>query len=161
MTEKNVNQDTLSKSKSSEEMHERVQGAFMRLNAALHTLSSSISADTGLTTSEIVAAEHLRLDGPLTPKELSGRVRMGSGATTALIDRLEARGLAKRVPHPSDRRSLLVRYVEQDDQEIAKPLALQERLTQRIDALSDDQKAGVLAFLEGVAEDVVSIGREP
>jgi len=133
----------------------------MRLNAALHTLSSSVSADTKLTLSEIVAAEHLRLDGPLTPKELSGRVRMGSGATTALIDRLEARGFAKRVPHPSDRRSLLVQYVEGDAQEIAKPLALQERLTQRIDALSDDQKAGVLAFLEGVAEDVMSISREP
>lgn len=133
----------------------------MRLNAALHTLSSSVSADTGLTVSEIVAAEHLRLDGPLTPKELSGRVRMGSGATTALIDRLEARGFAKRLPHPSDRRSLLVGYIEGDDQAIAKPLSLQARLARRIDALSDDQRAGVLAFLEGIAEDVMSTGREP
>lgn len=86
---------------------------------------------------------------------------MGSGATTALIDRLEARGFAKRALHPSDRRSLFVRYVERDDQEIARPLALQARLARRIDALSDDQRAGVLAFLEGVAEDVMSIGREP
>ena len=153
MTGKNVVKDTLSKSKTSKE----IQQAFMRLNAALHTLSSSVSVDTKLTLSEIVANEHLRMDGPLTPKELSNRVQMGSGATTALIDRLEARGFVKRVPHPNDRRSLLIEYVEQDAQMIAKPLALQDHLAQRINALSDEQKAGVLSFLEGVARDVMSI----
>lgn len=157
MVKKNVNKDTFLKSKTNEE----VQQAFMRLSAALHTLSSSVSADTKLTLSEIVATEHLRMDGPLTPKELSGRVQMGSGATTALIDRLEARGLAQRVPHPSDRRSLLVQYVQQDAQMIAKPLALQEHLAQRINALSDEQKTGVLSFLEGVAKDVMKVSREP
>ena len=153
MAENNVTKDTLLKSK----VRGEIQQAFMRLNAALHTLSSSVSVDTKLTLSEIVANEHLRMDGPLTPKELSNRVQMGSGATTALIDRLEARGFVKRVPHPHDRRSLLVQYVQQDAQMIAKPLALQEHLAQRINALSDEQKAGVLSFLEGVAKDVINI----
>ncbi len=66
MDENNVTQDTLLKSKTTNEVHH----AFMKLNAALHTFSSSVSADTKLSLSEIVAAEHLRLDGPLTPKEL-------------------------------------------------------------------------------------------
>jgi DNA-binding MarR family transcriptional regulator len=156
MQKKNVSKDTLSKSKTDEE----VTRAFTRLNAALHTLSSRVSVDTKLSLSEIVANEHLRLDGPLTPKELAGRVQMGSGATTALIDRLEARGFARRVPHPSDRRSLLVEYVAQPAPTLAKPLALQDRLGRRWDALSDEQKVGVLAFLEGVAADIMDLVRE-
>lgn len=157
MAKKNVIKDTLLKSKTDEE----IQQAFMRLNAVLHTLSSSVSTDTKLTLSEIVASEHLRMDGPLTPKELSRRVRMGSGAITALIDRLEARGFVKRIPHPSDRRSLLVHYLQQEAKTIARPLALQEHLAQRIDALSDEQKAVVLSFLEGVAKDVMKVAQEP
>jgi DNA-binding MarR family transcriptional regulator len=86
---------------------------------------------------------------------------MGSGAITVLIDRLEARGFVKRIPHPSDRRSLLVHYLQQEAKTIARPLALQEHLAQRIDALSDEQKAVVLSFLEGVAKDVMKVAQEP
>ena len=151
MTEKNVQYDTLSKSKTVKEVHE----AFMRLNAALHTFSSAVSADTKLTLSEIVAAEHLRLDGPLTPKELSRRVRMGSGGTTAIIDRLEGRGFAERVKHPTDRRSVLVRAVEQGGDTLQQPLALQEAVYARLGELSDDERRAVLRFLGGVADDVM------
>lgn len=151
MKEKNVKQDTQLKSKTVDEIH----GAFMRLNAALHTFSSSVSADTKLTLSEIVANEHLRLDGPLTPKELSRRVQMGSGGTTAIIDRLEQRGFVERVKHPTDRRSVLVRQVEQGESTIAKPLALQNALYSRVEGLSEDEKLTVLAFLQGLADDVI------
>lgn len=151
MTEKNVKQNTLSKSKMMEEAHE----AFMRLNAALHTFSSAVSADTKLTLSEIIAAEHLRLDGPLTPKELSRRVQMGTGGTTAIIDRLEGRGFAERIKHPTDRRSVLVRAVEQGGDTVQQPLALQEAVYARLEALNDGERRAVLRFLEGVADDMM------
>lgn len=127
----------------------------MRLNAALHTFSSAVSADTKLTLSEIVAAEHLRLDGPLTPKELSQRVRIGSGGTTAIIDRLEQRGFAERIKHPSDRRSVLVQPLEQSEPTVQRPMALQEAVHARVEALSEDEKRVVLEFLRGVAKDVM------
>ena len=127
----------------------------MRFNAALHTFSSAVSADTKLTLSEIIAAEHLRLDGPLTPKELSRRVQMGTGGTTAIIDRLEGRGFAERMKHPTDRRSVLVRAVEQDGDTIPQPLALQKTVYARLEALNDDERGAVLRFLGGVADDVM------
>jgi len=156
MEEKNIAKDTLLKSK----MIGKIHWAFLRLNAALHTFSSSVSADTKLTLSELVANEHLRLDGPLTPKELSRRVQMGSGATTAMIDRLEQRGFVERVRHPTDRRSVLVRHVEQGEPVIEKPLALQKVLAARIEALSEEERAAVLAFLEGIADDVMKLVEE-
>lgn len=151
MEEKNVTQDTLLQSETSIEVHQ----AFMRLNATLHTFSSSVSADTKLTLSEIVANEHLRLDGPLTPKELSHRVQMGSGATTAMIDRLEQRGFVERVRHPTDRRSVLVRQVEQGEGVFERPMALQKAVYARLAGLTEDERVTILAFLTGLADDVM------
>ncbi len=153
MAEKNVNEVTFSESKTISEIHQ----AFMQLNAALHTFSSAVSADTKLTLSEIIANEHLRLNGPLTPKELSHRVQMGSGATTAMIDRLEKRGFIERVKHPTDRRSVLIRQIEQDDRGIERPIALQEAVYARLGELTEDERKAVLAFLLGVAADVMRV----
>ena len=129
----------------------------MRLNAAIHTFSSSVSADTKLTLTEFFDTEHLRLDGPLTPKELAHRVQIGSGGTTAIIDRLEGRGFAERIRHPTDRRSVLVRLVEQADETVQQPLALQQAVYNRLGALDELEQRAVLRFLEGVADDVMQI----
>lgn len=151
MNEKNVVKVTLSQRKMISEVHQ----ALMQLNAALHTFSSAISADTKLTLSEIIANEHLRLDGPLTPKELSHRVQMGSGATTAMIDRLEKRGFVERVKHPTDRRSVLIRQVDQDESIAERPMALQDAVYARLGELTEGEKKAVLGFLKGVADDVM------
>ncbi|TDW48182.1 DNA-binding MarR family transcriptional regulator, partial [Curtobacterium sp. PhB42] len=43
-----------------------------------------------------------------TPKELGGYLEMGTGAVTALLDRLTKRGLLDRVRNPDDRRSVRI-----------------------------------------------------
>ncbi len=51
------------------------------------------------------------LDGaaePLTPSEIAERVLVPSATMTATIDLQERRGWVRRVPNPSDRRSVLV-----------------------------------------------------
>jgi DNA-binding MarR family transcriptional regulator len=45
----------------------------------------------------------------LTPTELARSQMMTSGGMTAVIDRLEGRGLVERAPNPTDRRGSLVR----------------------------------------------------
>ena len=45
---------------------------------------------------------------PLPPHVIGGRLLVTSGTMTSLLDTLERRGLIRRVPHPSDRRKLLV-----------------------------------------------------
>ena len=45
---------------------------------------------------------------PLTPTEVSTRLTVTSATVTGLLDTLETRGLARRRPHPDDRRSVLV-----------------------------------------------------
>ena len=50
----------------------------------------------GLTISETIVLGHLAdASGPLTPRDLSKRVVLGSGTLTAVIDRLAGKGFAR------------------------------------------------------------------
>jgi DNA-binding MarR family transcriptional regulator len=45
---------------------------------------------------------------PLTPSQVSDRVLVASATMTATLDLLEHRGWIRRIPNPSDRRSVLI-----------------------------------------------------
>ena len=45
---------------------------------------------------------------PLEPSVIAERVVVTTGSMTSLLDNLEKRGLVRRLPHPSDRRKLLI-----------------------------------------------------
>lgn len=47
----------------------------------------------------------LRANGPLTPKRLAQALWLSAPALTAVLDRLQSRGLLQRRPHPEDGRS--------------------------------------------------------
>lgn len=66
------------------------------------------SKGMGVHVSEFTALGHVRHAGHLTPSDLAMRLRLTTPAVTALIDRLEQRGMVRRQPNPADRRSLLV-----------------------------------------------------
>jgi MarR family transcriptional regulator, 2-MHQ and catechol-resistance regulon repressor len=46
--------------------------------------------------------------GPLEPSVIAERLLITSGSMTSMLDTLERRGLVRRMPHPEDRRKLLV-----------------------------------------------------
>lgn len=77
------------------------QAVEAKLEAALSTL------DLTWPQYEVLQA----LSGQGTPpmlSELADRVRCVRSNMTALVDRLERRGLVRRIPHPEDRRSIRV-----------------------------------------------------
>jgi DNA-binding MarR family transcriptional regulator len=45
---------------------------------------------------------------PLEPSVIAQRLLITTGSVTSLLDNLEKRGLIRRLPHPQDRRKLLV-----------------------------------------------------
>jgi DNA-binding MarR family transcriptional regulator len=139
-------------SKSTQEIFD----SFILLNAMLHSLSSMLAAETRLAMSDLVANEHIRINRALTPKEISHWVQMGSGATTALIDRLESKGFVRRVPHPSDRRSIVVESLAGTTTSSARLFRFLEKLQQRVDALDPAVRPEVIEFLTGVSSDIVN-----
>lgn len=134
--------------------------AFSHYNAGLLTLAAHFASDIGITLSEAVINDHLRLFGPLTPGELAKRARLSSGAVTALLDRLEARGFVERKPHPGDRRSLLIHYVPQEPKLVGRLYAVMEGFRQEFDELDEGGKKAVQTFLSSMAKVVMSVALE-
>ncbi|WP_323015447.1 MarR family winged helix-turn-helix transcriptional regulator [Devosia sp.] len=84
-------------------------------------------------------------EGGATPKLLAAHLGLTSGATTILLNRLEARGFVRRQPHPTDRRGVLLALgPEANRQEFLN-------LRQRLLALN----AGIIAELSAEEANVV------
>lgn len=50
----------------------------------------------------------LRHDGPMTPGQVAAVTELPSSTTTRVLDRLEAKGMVRREPDPTDRRKVWV-----------------------------------------------------
>lgn len=65
-------------------------------------------AATGLGLSEFAALELLLHKGPQPVNTVGKKILLTSGSVTTAIDRLEAKALVRRKPHPTDQRTRLV-----------------------------------------------------
>ncbi|MDJ0348665.1 MarR family transcriptional regulator [Cryobacterium sp. PH29-G1] len=79
--------------------------AFLR---ALDRNRTRVAAQFNLTGTELRALARIVETGGITPKMLAEALQMTTGAVTAISNRLVAMDLVTRVPHPHDRRSLLL-----------------------------------------------------
>lgn len=91
--------------------------AARRLDMALAEWHGELSERMEMGASEILAVAHLASDNELGPSELAQRLRITTGATTALLDRLAARGHLVRERHPSDRRKVVLRLTPRAHEE--------------------------------------------
>ncbi len=71
---------------------------------------SKVAAHFGLGATDMKALDLIQSRGPLTPADLAEHMGFAPASVTAMMDRLEAKGLLRRVPHPSDGRRLLVEF---------------------------------------------------
>ena len=65
-------------------------------------------AAEGLTPTQLGVLEAVLHKGPLTQRELGRKVLTSAGNMTDVLDKLQARGLVRRVRDPADRRALRV-----------------------------------------------------
>jgi DNA-binding MarR family transcriptional regulator len=69
-----------------------------------HAVGSTI----GVNVTDMECLGLLFFKGISTPSELAGHTGLSSGATTAMLDRLQRAGLIQRNPNPQDRRGSLI-----------------------------------------------------
>ena len=100
-----------------------ITGRIVRLAGTFQRRFGEAFADLGVTEGDYGLLVALRRAGEpygLTPTELARARMMTSGGMTAVIDRLERRGLLERLPNPADRRGSIVQLT-------AEGLALVDR----------------------------------
>ena len=69
---------------------------------------NAMSEWAGLNVTDMECLRLLFLKGIANPSELARHTGLTSGATTAMLDRLEKAGLIERRPNPDDRRGTLI-----------------------------------------------------
>lgn len=73
----------------------------------------------GLNATDMECLRLLFSKGVATPSELSRQTGLTSGATTAMLDRLEKAGLIERGPNPDDRRGTLITPAKSSAERVA------------------------------------------
>ena len=74
----------------------------------LTRLRNAMSERMGFNVTDMECLRLLYLKGIATPSELARYTSLTSGATTAMLDRLERAGMIERRPNPEDRRGTLI-----------------------------------------------------
>ena len=86
-----------------EQLNQQISDTFPELFKHFHDLGQRIAIEFGFNGSDAIAL--LKLDAPMTMKELGQRMACDPSFVTAIADSLEKHGLARREPSQRDRRS--------------------------------------------------------
>ncbi|WP_052847731.1 MarR family winged helix-turn-helix transcriptional regulator [Streptomyces avicenniae] len=126
---------------------------YRRYVASIVLFHLSAADAVGVGATDYQAWNVLALDGPLTSGELARRLGLTTGATTRLVDRLEATGAARRVPDPADRRRVLVESTGAVPDRLAEILAaVREPIGRALGGLDAAQREGAAAYFRAAAE---------
>jgi DNA-binding MarR family transcriptional regulator len=145
--------DTRSPTGRRAELLEQLAMAGRASSVATVMFHTAVAARQGLSASEEKALDLLERSGPLTAGELARQTGLAPASVTGLINRLEQKGFARRIQHPSDRRSILVEVdVERMYARVAPLFADWVRSLEELYAgYSDEQLEVILHFLTEAA----------
>ena len=132
-----------------------VAQASRRLDGALAQMHGEFSSRMHMTTQELLAIGHVSRAGRegMGPSDLARRLHMTTGATTTLLDRLEARGHIARERHPTDRRKILVHVTPHARDEVMQHLRpMTADVMAAAERLTEEQRRTVVTFFDELAQ---------
>jgi DNA-binding MarR family transcriptional regulator len=114
---------------------------------ATQTLDHSVAEYLGIDNSAYRCLDILDQEGPMTAGRLAERARLSPGAITALLDRLENKGLARRMRDTKDRRRVLAEVTPELRQGAEEVYGTLEEGAQALAGYSDEQLEFLIGFL--------------
>ena len=129
----------------------QVTARLSRIGPHLARRQEEVFGRFGLSRGEVGALSALRISGPpyqLSPTRLAKGLMLSSAGVTSRIDRLERRGLVRRLDDPDDRRGVIIELTDQGRQVVddaVAALAISDRqLLDRLDPEEVQQLEGLL-----------------
>jgi DNA-binding MarR family transcriptional regulator len=116
---------------------------------ATETLDHSVAEYLGLDGTAYRCLDILDQEGPMTAGRLAERARLSPGAMTALLDRLEAKGLARRTRDTEDRRRVLVEVTPELRRGAEELYGTPEEGVQALAQYTDEQLEFLIGFFRG------------
>ena len=137
----------------------QVTARLSRIGPLLARRQEAVFGRFGLSRVEVGALSALRVGGPphrLSPTRLGKGLMLSSAGVTSRIDRLERRGLVRRLADPDDRRGVIVELTEQGlevvDEAVAALMVSDRELLDRLDPEDVAQLEVLLRKLLAVLE---------
>ena len=139
---------------------EKTRSRRQEVLAALRALSTEIdgldhvAAELfGLSPTDMRALDIVGLAGPISPTDLAERMAFTTGGITVVLDRLERAGYVRRIPHPRDRRRLVVEKTAQTAKREREVFGGMGRKTMRaLGGYTDAELAVIQGFLDRMRE---------
>lgn len=117
----------------------------------LASWEDSVVRGSGLTTAQAHTVEIVGHSGPIKMKHLAEKIGVTTGTLTVAVDRLEKKGLLKRKPHQTDRRSYLIELTRAGEEVFAEHHNFHIQMTQEIVAgLSPEEQKEFSRIIEKV-----------
>ena len=137
----------------------QVTGRLSRIGPLLAKRQEVVFGRFGLNRGEVGALSALRIAGPphrLSPTRLGRGLMLSSAGVTSRIDRLERRGLVRRLADPDDRRGVIVELTDEGlevvDTAVAAIAISDRQLLERLDPQEVAQLQDLLRKLLGGLE---------
>jgi DNA-binding MarR family transcriptional regulator len=112
----------------------------------------ALARQAGVNIVDIVALEHLEVDGPLTQQELGNRLSLPARHIYTLVNRLELAGWIRRRYDASDRRHMLVELSQADsDARREQFMRYQNRIRDLAAQVPTANQEAVFAFLRSAS----------
>jgi MarR family 2-MHQ and catechol resistance regulon transcriptional repressor len=114
---------------------------------AVEKVDRASIAQTGLGLSDFTIMEALLHKGPLPINQIGEKVLLTSGSMTAAIDRMENKGLVKRIQDPSDGRCFYVHLTKKGRKTIKAAYAKHSKNLENIASVLCDKERNELVRL--------------
>lgn len=126
--------------------------AIRRVVRAIDLHSRSLISSHGLTGPQALILKEINKAREISAGDIARRVTLSQATVTDIINRLEKRGLVKKVRCPGDRRKLSISATPAAQQLLLKsPPLLQERFVARFKNLHDWEQTQLLSSLQRIA----------
>jgi DNA-binding MarR family transcriptional regulator len=108
-------------SRTRDDLLDGVLFAGRRIGQAAVLFHTKVAAHFGLGPADVKALDLIERQDRLAPSELAQQLGLAPASVTAMIDRLELKGLLRRVAHPTDGRRFFVEF-DPSARELMAPL---------------------------------------
>jgi DNA-binding MarR family transcriptional regulator len=115
--------------------------------------SHAVADHVGISPTDLETLDILARNGPMTAGRLAELTGLTTGAITGLVDRLERRGYARREPHPTDRRSVIVQPLTKTaERDLAPSYAgMSQAMRDLMSGYSDEELSVITGFMTRAA----------
>lgn len=137
-------------------MTDRTDDALVALRQILRATelnSRLLAKESGLSTSQLIVLQTVVRESKVTPGSVAQAVSLSQATVTALVDKLEQRGLVQRQRDTEDRRRVWIEPTDGGRATAgAAPDLLQDRFQTRFKRLKDWEQSMVVTALERITE---------